>query len=320
MDDMTNTPNGEGPITKADVRPGDILLLQYEPLPDKKIRGLIYEAIKDWVSGKPFDEEEVKKLMPLVHWAITVVDNNKFYHAAIVGADRNVIESGLSGVTSTPLADYWDIPISVYRYHDGAIDIGSASLPTAPVTDKAHSLLGQPIKYGYYHAVLLTLWCLFRRGEGAVMAEVRNILEARFGKWWTDILLAGGREEKIRLMLVNLYVHLLDLWRRDHYLVCSELVAVCFNEAEGDTYHISRKTEEAVAAAPAESPELADPADDSDALQQLTDLIDSVSIAAPLQSLEVATQAADTDVLYTPGDLALSVSTRLVGDLGQRKE
>lgn len=319
MDDMTNTPTGDDRITKADVRPGDILLLQYEPLPDKEIRGLIYEAIADWVSGKPFDEEEVKKLMPLVHWAITVVDNNKFFHAAIVGADRNVIESGLSGVQSTRLEEYWDGAISVYRYHDGAIDIGSASLPTAPVTDKAHSLLGQPIKYGYYHAVLLTLWCLFRRGEGAVMAEIRGILEARFGKWWTDILLAGGREDKIRLMLVNLYTHLLDLWRRDHYLVCSELVAVCFNEAEGDTYHISRQTDETavLSAAPPGVGAPSDPVTDSAQLKQLTDLIDTVSIAAPLQSLEVATQAANTDMLYTPGDLALSLSTRLVGNMGK---
>lgn len=308
-------------ITKADVRPGDILLLQYEALPNPwderlKVLGLVEEAVSDWVKGVRFDAKEVAKLMPLVHWAIKSVDGAPFFHAAIVDENRTVVEAGLSGVAVTDLRDYWGGPISVYRYHKGMVDIGSATLPVKPVTRKTGSLLNQANEYGYYHAVLLFLWCLFRHGEGSMMLKLRQALEGTLGRHWTDLILAGGRAETVRLMLVNLFQYLLDLWRRDHYLVCSELVAVCFNEADGDKYHISRATK---TSAPHSPEGLSDTSDQLEAVEGLTgliNLIDSVSLNAPLRSVEVTMQAARSDVLYTPGDLALSESTRLVGEMG----
>ena len=322
------------PITQADVKPGDILLLNYTPDPDpqkefNKLMDLALQAVHDWQHWDSYSpkqkEEHFHKLMPLVWFAITFFDGDVFFHAAVVGTDeeggRVVIEASTDGINRTPLDAYWNGPISVYRYRHGAITIGSAGLPVEPVTDKAAALFNDgTITYGYFHAGLLAIWCLFRRGEDQVMVRLRALLEHAFGKSITDILFQGEGEKKIKLLLINVFQAALDHWRERNQLVCSEMVAACFNDADAvGTYRISREVEK-VRANGSQRSELKSNfigLDGKAARAQMAELAAAIAELQPaksLRSLRVAMDLVDTDILYTPHDLKASISTFHVGD------
>lgn len=324
----------ERPIIDADVRPGDILLLHYTPDPDpdaefRKLLGLALQAIDDWNHWDSYSqkqkEQQFAKLMPLIHFAITLFDGDIFFHAAVVGTDdegnKAVIEASTGGIARTPLSAYWGGLISVYRYCHGAITIGSAGLPVAPVTNKAAALFaGSTIQYGHFHAGLLAIWCLFRGGEDQVIVRLKAVMEHAFGKAITDILFQGDGEKKIKLLLINVFQAALDHWREQGQMVCSEMVAACFNDADSKgTYRISRETEK-MQSGPFQQSAMTNSFAGLDvkvAREQMAELAAAVTALEPaksLRSLRVAMELVDTDILYTPRDLKASISTFLVGE------
>lgn len=319
-------------ITKADVEPGDILLLHYVPEKNViaemlKLLKLARQAVEDWKHWGDYDqktrEEHFSALMPLIHFAITAFDNNHFFHAAIIGkdtaGDKVVIEAGPKGIMQTPFSNYWDGPISVLRYHKGAISLGDKLLPAEPVLKKASSLYERgDIEYGYFHAGLLAVWCLFRSGEDSVMDRLHAALVLAFGAQTTDMLFKLIGRETIRLFLVDIFHKALDRWRQDKHLVCSEMVAACFNQADGlGTYTISRKLTESQAGVvemmgakdQAVTPEL------EAAARELAGAFEGLEIDRPLRAVDVALALVSSDVLYTPSDLERSVSTFTIGKL-----
>jgi hypothetical protein len=319
-------------MSRADVKPGDILLLQYQAEDNAvaealKLLSLAKQAVEDWKNWAAYDQDTRKRrfsaLMPLVHFAITAFDANRYFHAAVVGLDAQgqavVVEAGTSGVNQTPLADYWDGPISVYRYHKGAVTLGDRALPAAPVLDKAAGFAGdRAIEYGYLHAGLLAIWCLFRAGEDQVLDRLHRAASLAIGEKAADRLFDLIGRETIRLLLVDVFHKALDRWRQGKHLVCSELVAACFNQAdEAGTYQISR-TEEPVAAtsSPAQPPGTQPATGEvSDALASLAASVRGLEITRPLRAVDVTLALISSDVLYTPSDLERSVNTRHMGDM-----
>ncbi|TNE63595.1 MAG: hypothetical protein EP335_09110 [Alphaproteobacteria bacterium] len=318
-------------ISNADVMPGDILLLQYVPAPTildeaKRLLGLMYDAVGYWWHWKNYSDDEraenFRKLGPLIDWAITVFDRNRYFHAAIVGLEGDekiVVEAGTSGIQWQPLSDYRYRPVTVVRFHKGAVALGDPSLPAAPVVAVADRLRHDgKIAYGYFHAGLLAIWCLFRDGEGAVLETVKAALDQLIGEKMRKLLftLAGG-DDAVRLLLVDLFQRALDHLRKDHELVCSETVAVCFNDADDKgTYHISRQT--VPVAAPASAPastgsEL--PRELEADVRRLGQALADLEPQKHLRSVEVAMALVNDSVLYTPSDLERSVSTFLLGDM-----
>lgn len=320
-------------ISKTDAQPGDILLLQYRPEPNKfaellKILKLARQAVEDWKHWAEYDETtreaHFKALMPLIHFAITAFDNNRYFHAAIVGLgpdnEKVVIEAGPKGIKQTSLKDYQGGLMSVYRYHKDAISLGDRLLPAEPVLKKARELYeAGDIEYGYYHAGLLAIWCLFRAGEDAVMDRVHAAFVLAFGPEAADMLFKLIGPETIKLLLIDIFHRALDRWRQKKHLVCSEMVAVCFNQADGlGTYKISRELAKgaAITANVATQPEqLALNTEIEQAMQALARSFDGLEVDRPLRAVDVALALVSSDVLYTPSDLERSISTFHVGDV-----
>lgn len=328
-------------ITKQDVQAGDILLLKYTPEQDlydefSKLVSLCQKAVKAWQHwdeySKEQKEEHFAQLMPLIHFALTFFDGDSFFHAAVVGTDfegtNAVFEAGTHGINRTPLADYWDGPISVYRYHRGAIAIGDPGLPVAPVTAKAAALFADgTVQYGYFHAGLLAIWCLFREGEDQMMERLKAMLEQTFGKYIAGMLFTDDCEKNIKSLLTNVFHAALDHWRSENQLVCSEFVAACFNDADvKGTYRIDREIEKNQTNMPSVNETLSEKdasftgLDIEAALAQMAELataIGGLHQSRSLRSLAVARELVETDLLYTPHDLKASISTFYVGDIGK---
>ncbi len=319
-------------ISKADVQPGDILLLHYVPEDNKvaemlKLLKLAHQAVEDWKHWADYDKEtreaHFAALMPLIHFAITAFDNNRYFHAAIVGQDADhekvVIEAGPKGIMQTPLKDYWDGPISVCRYHKDAVSLGDKLLPAEPVLKKAKALYkAGDIEYGYYHAGLLAIWCLFRAGEDTVMNRLHAALVLAFGAQATDMLFKLIGPETIKLFFVDIFHRALDRWRQKKHLVCSEMVAVCFNQADSlGTYTISRKLAEQKDE-PVDmmgTKETAMTSELEEAVRALGGAFKGLEIDRPLRAVDVALALVSSDVLYTPSDLERSISTFTIGQL-----
>ncbi|WP_262692581.1 hypothetical protein [Kordiimonas aestuarii] len=319
------------PISKADVELGDILLLHYVPEHNRiaemlKLLKLAHQAVEGWKHWADYDKETRDKhfaaLMPLIHFAITAFDNNRYFHAAIVGQDADnekvVIEAGPKGIMQTPLKDYWGGPISVYRYHRDAVSLGDKLLPAEPVLKKANDLCNAgDIEYGYYHAGLLAIWCLFRAGEDMVMDRLHAALVLAFGTQATEMLYTLIAPETIKLFLVDIFHRALDRWRQQKHLVCSEMVAVCFNEADGlGTYKISRefcKNGSTTIKATQQTDQTAVSEDVENAILALANSFHGLEIDRPLRAVDVALALVSSDVLYTPSDLERSVSTFNIG-------
>ncbi|MEX0298240.1 MAG: hypothetical protein AB3N28_04170 [Kordiimonas sp.] len=325
-------------ISLDDVMPGDILLLQYDAVkpPEKereKIVELVFSALRCWQHWGSYTEEEKKEkfaeLMPLIHFAIKEFDGDQYFHAAIVGVDgddkRTVIEAGTEGINCKPLTDYWKGPISVYRYQQPPIALGDPSLPAEPVLETANGYFtGPDIKYGYSHAGLLAIWCLFRSGEDVVMARLKQTLAGILGEKAVDLLFSGKAEVQIKLLLVNLFHMALDYWRKDNQMVCSELVASCFNNADDEgTYRISRELDPKKIAKPSLGPIKPLFLDEGLADKQvliLREALLSLELERPLRSIEVALELVDKDILYTPRDLKNSINTFHVGNMGKHAD
>lgn len=325
-------------ISLDDVMPGDILLLQYDAVkpPEKeceKIVELVFAALRCWQHWGSYTEKEKKEkfaeLMPLIHFAIKEFDGDQYFHAAIVGVDGDdkpaVIEAGTEGINCTPLTDYWEGPISVYRYQKPPIALGDPALPAEPVLETASGYFtGSDIKYGYSHAGLLAIWCLFRSGEDVVMARLKQSLAGILGEKAMDLLFSGKAEVQIKLLLVNLFHQALDYWRKDNQMVCSELVASCFNNADSEgTYRISRELDPRKIAKPSLDPIKPLFLDDGLADKQvliLREALLSLDLERPLRPIEVALELVDKDILYTPRDLKNSINTFHVGNMGKHAD
>ncbi|WP_417449879.1 hypothetical protein [Kordiimonas sp.] len=323
----------EPSISTTDIQPGDILLLHYVPEDNKvaemlKLLKLAHQAVEDWKHWTNYDKEtretHFAALMPLIHFAITAFDNSRYFHAAIVGQDADnenvVIEAGPKGIMQTALKDYWDGPISVYRFHKDAVSLGDKLLPAGPVLKKASDLYkAGDIEYGYYHAGLLAIWCLFKAGEDTVLDHLRAALVLAFGAQATDMLFKLVGPETIKLFLVDIFHRALDRWRQKKHLVCSEMVAVCFNQADSlGTYKISRELCKSARINTAAEQQPNQPAlseDVESAIRTLADAFDGLEVDRPLRAVDVALALVSSDVLYTPSDLERSVSTFDIGQM-----
>jgi len=341
-------------IDKADVMVGDILLLEFEHDYDRRrefnfFMDMALQAIEAWRNWGKYTKEEkqekFKALMPLIHLAIALFDDNKFFHAAIVGHPeigqatlkqatlKNVIEAGPSGIHGTPLDDYYGGRISVYRYHKGAVSLGDAALPSGPVVGKANEFLCDgTIQYGYPHAGLLAIWCLYRRGEDFAVARLEEVLIQLFGsdesaKRLIKLLFAASKG-KIKTLLQLLVLDALALLRQPNQMVCSELVAACFNEAGDEgTYHISRESNaDRLTALTADIASVhqgvfagLDPGHVEKRLTELGEAFANLDIEEPMRSVDIALELVEQNNLYTPADLQQSANTFHVGDMGEPK-
>jgi|GEM_PF-4955513 len=365
MHDTVNTAaETEGPSTgattaarsfsQADLEPGDILLLaikEYES-DQAKFDAFMNSALAtlkaEYDNAKP--KVILAAAVPLIQISIAAFDGDRFSHAAIVcppssgQKEPTVVDMGPDGIHSTNLGAYLKAhknPVAAVRYCKDSVQLGDPMLPSAPVAEIAHKLLAEKdIPYGYYNAFILAMLCVWRRSDGLIMAELKDLLKKMFGKEHDvaiDVffVLCGPQ---LRDALIKLSHVAGDYLRNTSELVCSEMVAACFNDAknpkDGHAYEISftRKKPEAANDGGENQQSVGsfsavEPAALHQAMQGLGALINEVRISPDLREPGLFfTAKGDAESkpgwwsnnLYTPADLSKSINTYPLGDWNRK--
>ncbi len=300
-------------ITREDVQEGDIILMPYiEEENDWLILlGQALLLLEMIVGIRKFEKDQ---LIKLIKYLITLFSGSPYYHAALVTSDERgtlcVMEAGKGGVTMKHTLSAYVFPnIEIYR--SKAIANG---LPSKPVNDRALSLLDPHIKYAEDNLWVLAIWCLYRRVDGDLINGLKDILEELLPKEAVDRIFGDIDEEALTVALDYLFQTVLSQARDKTKMVCSAMVADCFNHAETDknenAYHISLARDKATDVASRAIPP-----------QELHGTIESLSNLAVKAALDFEVPAnhesikIDSSILYSPGDIGWSESTSKIGHL-----
>lgn len=349
-DAVTQTKANEA-FDRSTLRPGDILLLaikDYDNPVDEfaDFFSSAMAAFHAWQAGKPA-EEILQVSFPMIQIAITIFDQDRFSHAAVVGYPEVggggatvVIEIGPAGMAVSDLDDYLAAhpnPVAAVRYTKDGKLLGDASLPSEPIMKVANELLaGGPIQYGYFNAFVLAMLCAWRHCDGMVLDTLREALVRYFGEKHRVVIemffSVCGKD--LRALLIKLSHVAGDYLRNRKELVCSEMVATCFNDATnpvgGEAYDISfeRRPEKTLFATDSANRfESIAEAEMAKALTALSEAVTSVTYAPDLREpglFFTAVNEADEkpgwwgNNLYTPSDLSKSINSYPLGDWSRK--
>ena len=335
----------------ADLKSGDILLMAIKEYASdqEKFNAFMDSAVATLLAvhrnEKP--DEILKAAVPLIQISIAAFDGDRFSHAAIVcppvegGSEPTiVVDMGPHGIHKTDLAAYLkqhENPVAAVRYCKSGLQLGNPMLPSGPVSDLAHKLLAEKtIPYGYYNAFILAMLCIWRRSDGLIMNELKVLLKKMFGKEHDVAIdmffvLCGPQ---LKDALIKLSHVAGDYLRNKKELVCSEMVAACFNDAinpeDGHPYAISfsRTKPDALSSGGENQEDIGNfsavvPAELHKAMQKLGALLNEVSITPNLRQPGLFFTAKGekegqpgwwNNNLYTPADLSKSINTDQLGD------
>ncbi len=348
MQQLTKSANS---FNRSDLKSGDILLLaikQYDnPIEEfADFLGSALNALQAWRDGKS-PEEIMVVAAKMIQISIAVFDGDRFSHVAIVacpeqgGSDASVvIEVGPGGMAVTELEKYLSVhpnPVAAVRYCDRAEQLDGKELPFRPVAQIANDLLtGEHINYGFSNTFVLAVMCAWRKSRGFVLEEITEKLIQYFGKSQRAAIelfftLCG---DDLRSLLVELSHVAGGYLRNRKELVCSEMVATCFNDATnpetGRRYAISlnRRPDMARAASNAPHPiEAESHFEITNSLSRLAEEIKAVNYVADLREpglfFTANTDGGDQPAwwgndLYTPADLSRSINTFSLGDWSRK--
>jgi len=347
MLDTMHTNHPSETFNQSDLNPGDILLLAIKDY-DNPVEefadfiGSAMAALKAWEDGKSSDKI-LGAAMKMIQISIAVFDGDRFSHAAIVGypkqggADASVvIEIGPGGMAASDLSEYLAAhknPVAAVRYTADGTELGGTVLPHQPVVLVANDLVtGDPIKYGYFNAFVLAMLCAWRKSDGLAIKELREALIRYFGESHRAAIefffVVCG--DNLRDLLIKLSHVAGDYLRNKKELVCSEMVAACFNDATnpetGAHYPISfdRRPEDlAPSRGSGTSGDDVDRTRLAEELAELAEAIKKVDYSPDLREPGLFFSAANSandkpgwwgNNLYTPADLSRSVNMRPLGD------
>jgi hypothetical protein len=227
------------------VKPGDVLLFPYVPLEphEHEVSELLREALiaadillhfKVWPQSKI--DEKSAEIEQLILFFIAAADGDAYMHSAIVSenteGDLVVFEINQTGFHTTALAEYEpEAPKVIRRYQNDGHTLGSPQLPFEPVLTKIREWQGKKEDYGYYNGLMMIGWCLMRDYHEDLVGGLKTILKRVLGDSVCDAIFAALPNDEIRRLLQELCRLALERLQKPGQLVCSQLVASCFVEA-----------------------------------------------------------------------------------------
>ncbi len=340
------------PITKDALKTGDILLCKIPQLTFREYMQSLLQVLRIYISDKRFDLDAAT---PLIHWIIGFFDQYYYFHASFWNGTKLVESRIKGGLRENDISTYANDIVDIYRYHKDGQWLGSPALPVEPLLNKSRDLVDRHWAYGFDSAYLLAILCVTRWKRADWVDDIQKILveHAHFPSLKESIAqLFEQFRPQIDAMIERLIVMALEVvrkYREKEGFVCSQTVAVIYNEATDETnppgtFAIAKPTY--AVAGPAHLLRATPPVglvvepmskdDDVDAcedmIQNLRVELERLPSAQPRGMLTSSDtgrgmlSAYDTDYtrwqtglrkdnFYTPRDLAESSNTRLVGRL-----
>jgi len=320
------------PVPKDSLKVGDILLCNIPDLSFMEYMKCTWAVLRHYMSTGSFSWDEAT---PLIHWVIGVFDGFHYCHASFWNGEQ-VVESRIAtGLRPNDISTYSEDTVDVYRYHKDGRRIGDPSLPAGPLLDKAQELVNRGWEYGFDSAYLLAILCVTRWHRAEWVDRIHDLLRRHAPAGWEeciDLLFRDYRPQIDHLIeeLIVLALNVVAKYRHKEGYVCSQTVAVIFNEAEDaghplGTYKIDKPTYAAAAAPVLVAP----PRPEEESAAAREEMVEKLRaelerLPAPSAPLLSAAQKTDyeewqadlrEDTLYTPRDLAQSRNTEIAGRL-----
>jgi hypothetical protein len=326
-------------IPKDSLKAGDILLCNIPKLSFQKYMGSIVATLKHYLSTKEFRLDEAT---PLIHWIIGVFDEYHYCHASFWNGEE-VVESRLNGLWANDISTYSEDAVDVYRYHRDGKWVGDSCLPVGPLLRKAQDLVDRHWTYGFDSAYMLAILCVTRWHRAEWVDRIRDLVIGHAPPSLTEPIQMLFREYRRQIddLIEQLIVQALEVvrkYRKQEGYVCSQTVAVIYNEACDEEHRVGRykivKPTHLAATTPLElcaqlSLEVEGIAACEDMVQQLQVQLEQLRTASTPLVVAAAHTDYETvhtnyqtwqaglrnDTFYMPRDLAKSENTELVGRL-----
>lgn len=307
-------------IPAHELKPGDIFLCEFKnPGITAYIEALItairYRNYKN-------EEEETKFLtaaFTILRGLIIYFDQDIYTHAAFWDG-KGIVEAGSNGVCRNPIDHYKGTDTDVYRFvKNEAFVLGTKEYPSDPLLKLANDIVEEKLDYSYTTAILMIFLCITRWEREEWVKNMETFLKNHvkdINPAIIDILFKVNYDKLLEFFewMADEMIIQVAKFRKDHGLVCSETVAIIFNEAEPEgkyriekplTSQLSNSFEEAELLEKDEKSELV--------LTEFTELLKEASF--PLQSDNASDWKKHADTIYTPHDIARSINTKIVGKL-----
>ncbi len=327
------------PVTRNDLRAGDILLCRIPELSRQQIFSCVEQLLAGYLSTRRFDATAAA---PLIHWVIGYFDRGGYCHASFWNGSK-LVESRLTGLRENELSTYSEDTVDVFRYQREGHAVGDACLPVSPLLQRAQALVDLHWPYGFDSGYLLAILCVTRWHRKEWVDRIRDLLlHGTDSPWLEKAIHELFDENRPRIdalveRLVTAALEVVRRYRNRQGMVCSQTVAVIYNEAcdgahPAGSYAIRKPSYSVAAAAPVLLASAGQDEGSREAwearlrslrtrLQQLPEPGSLLRAAAAGTGHRGGTEYESwqeelrADSLYTPRDLARSENTRLVGRL-----
>lgn len=220
-------------IRKDELMVGDILLCNIPQRSFLDYLKNIMAVIKHYRATGHFSLEGATDL---IHWVIGVFDDYHYCHASFWNGEK-VVESRIKGgLRANDISTYSEDTVDVFRYRKGDERLGDPALPPAPLLQKAQELVARHWDYGFDSAYLLAILCVSRWHRAEWVDRIRDLL-LRYAPHALEesinILFRDYRPQIDKLIehLITMALEVVREYRNRDGYVCSQTVAVIFNEA-----------------------------------------------------------------------------------------
>lgn len=273
------------------------------------------------------NEDEKKKflsgILVILRGLIITFDRDIYTHAAFWNGEA-VVEAGMSGVKANPIAHYMNTVTDVYRFTKNGDELGSKIFPTDPVLQKAKWLVDQELEYSYETAYLYMFLCVTRWEREQWIKDIQAFLENHIkavDPKYIELFFKAYRQQILQFFewMADEIIRLIIAFRDDKGLVCSETVALIFNDAKPTgKYHLEKPLER--------TNDQSEKVQNKPVLLNQSDSVEEKLLKELTQSFKEAefpnTTASNSDnwshkvdIEYTPHDIARSQNTSLAGRL-----